>query len=161
MLSCVLMMLIYYKTKAKSLPLSQRRLLKVNSKNTGFYKIVPIQATLTKCYRNSLKNNYARHVIRVGALQLDMDSFKLSYKDNYQVLSDTEGRILRELIEAFPRTVSKTEIMQSLWGGPDHIDENVLQVNMVRLRKALSSIGIEDRIETVRGVGYRLQEGDD
>jgi DNA-binding response OmpR family regulator len=51
--------------------------------------------------------------------------------------------------------------MQSLWGGPDHIDENVLQVNMVRLRKALSSIGIEDRIETVRGVGYRLQEGDD
>ncbi len=124
-------------------------------------KPCPPERLIARAERLMRSYENARHVIRVGALQLDMDSFKLSYKDNYQVLSDTEGRILRELIEAFPRTVSKTEIMQSLWGGPDHIDENVLQVNMVRLRKALSSIGIEDRIETVRGVGYRLQEGDD
>jgi len=102
----------------------------------------------------------ARHVIRAGTLQLDLDSYKLSYKDKNQVLSDTEGRILRELIEAYPNTVSKTEIMRSLWGGSDYVDENVLQVNMTRLRKALSAIGLEDRIETVRGVGYRLPEGD-
>lgn len=123
-------------------------------------KPCPPERLIARAERLMRSYENARHVIRVGALQLDMDSFKLSYKDNYQVLSDTEGRILRELIEAYPNTVSKTEIMRSLWGGSDYVDENVLQVNMTRLRKALSAIGLEDRIETVRGVGYRLLEGD-
>ena len=38
------------------------------------------------------------------------------------------------------------------------IDENVLQVNFTRLRKTLREVGLDDRIETVRGQGYRLKE---
>ena len=123
-------------------------------------KPCPPERLIARAERLMRTYENARHVIRADTLQLDLDSFKLSYKDKNQILSDTEGRVLRELIEAYPNTVSKTEIMRSLWGGSDYVDENVLQVNMTRLRKALSAIGLEDRIETVRGVGYRLLEGD-
>ena len=61
-------------------------------------KPCPPERLIARAERLMRSYENARHVIRVGALQLDMDSFKLSYKDNYQVLSDTEGRILRELI---------------------------------------------------------------
>lgn len=38
------------------------------------------------------------------------------------------------------------------------LDENALQVNFTRLRKTLREFGLEERIETVRGQGYRLKE---
>ena len=45
-----------------------------------------------------------------------------------------------------------------LWGTAEFIDENALQVNFTRLRKTLREVGPDDRIETVRGQGYRLKE---
>ena len=47
---------------------------------------------------------------------------------------------------------------KSFWGTAEFIDENALQVNFTRLRKTLREIGLEERIETVRGQGYRLKE---
>ena len=44
------------------------------------------------------------------------------------------------------------------WGTAEFIDENALQVNFTRLRKTLREVGLDDRIETVRGQGYRLKE---
>lgn len=45
-----------------------------------------------------------------------------------------------------------------LWGTEECIDENALQVTFTRLRKTLREFGLEERIETVRGQGYRLKE---
>ena len=44
-----------------------------------------------------------------------------------------------------------------LWGTDEFIDDNALQVNLVRLRKTLARFGLEQRIETVRGQGYRMK----
>ena len=54
--------------------------------------------------------------------------------------------------------VSKKELCIRLWGTEEFIDENALQVNFTRLRKTLREFGLEERIETVRGQGYRLKE---
>ena len=53
---------------------------------------------------------------------------------------------------------SKKELCIRLWGTEEFIDENALQVNFTRLRKTLREFGLEERIETVRGQGYRLKE---
>ena len=45
----------------------------------------------------------------------------------------------------------------ALWGTDKFIDENALQVNFTRLRKTMRNYGLDDRIETVRGEGYRLK----
>ena len=57
-----------------------------------------------------------------------------------------------------PKIVSKKELCIRLWGTEEFIDENALQVNFTRLRKTLREFGLEERIETVRGQGYRLKE---
>ncbi len=40
----------------------------------------------------------------------------------------------------------------------EFVEENTLNVNVSRIRKRLHKLGIEDGIETVRGVGYRLNK---
>lgn len=62
------------------------------------------------------------------------------------------------LLMNYPRTVSKEELFHVLWGTDKFIDENALQVNFTRLRKTMRNYGLDDRIETVRGEGYRLKE---
>lgn len=52
--------------------------------------------------------------------------------------------------------VEKEVLFEALWGTTEYIDENVLQVTMTRLRKSLDKLGLRERIETVRGIGYRL-----
>ena len=65
---------------------------------------------------------------------------------------------LLALLKNSPKIVSKKELCIRLWGTEEFIDENALQVNFTRLRKTLREFGLEERIETVRGQGYRLKE---
>ena len=57
--------------------------------------------------------------------------------------------------------VSKEELSQKLWGTSEFIDENALQVNMTRLKKAMSDAQMSHKIETVRGLGYKLVKRED
>ena len=67
---------------------------------------------------------------------------------------------MKMLIEADTSVVKKEELFIRIWGSTEFVDENILQVNMTRLRRTLESIGITDRIKTIRGVGYRLEGAD-
>lgn len=52
--------------------------------------------------------------------------------------------------------VEKEVLFEALWGTTEYIDENALQVTMTRLRKSLDKLALRERIETIRGTGYRL-----
>lgn len=99
-----------------------------------------------------------RSVIQAGGLSLDTETYKLVWKGASLVLPETEGRILKTLIAGYPELVSRGEIFSAVWGTEEYVDENILQVNMTRLRRSLGEIGLGDRIRTVRGQGYRLEE---
>lgn len=43
-----------------------------------------------------------------------------------------------------------------MWDEKEFINENTLNVNVARLRKKFTELGIENAIETVKGMGYRL-----
>jgi len=75
-------------------------------------------------------------------------------------LSENEGIIIKALVKASPSVVKKEELFHLLWGSSEYVDENILQVNMTRLRKTLDGVGLSNRIKTIRGVGYQLV-GDD
>ncbi len=98
-----------------------------------------------------------RNLVQAGDLILDLDTYKVIWKSAHVVLSDTEGKILRVLLEQYPSVVSKQALSLVLWGGDEYVDENILQVNITRLRKSLDAIGLRDMIQTVRGQGYRLE----
>lgn len=74
-------------------------------------------------------------------------------------LSDNEGKMMRLLARAYPEVVKKNELIKSLWGSADYVDENILQVNIARLRRTMKDFGLGHRIENIRGAGYRLSKG--
>lgn len=100
-----------------------------------------------------------KSIIQTDALSLDTDTYKLIWKDKHIVLPDTEGKILQLLMEKHPLLVTKAEIFAAVWGTDRFVDENILQVNITRLRNNLSGIGLGDVVRTVRGQGYCLEVG--
>ena len=101
-----------------------------------------------------------KSIIQTGALSLDIDTYKLIWKDMHIILPETEGKILQLLMKKHPSLVSQSEIFSTVWGTDKFIDENILQVNMTRLRKNLSEIGLANAVRTVRREGYCLEVTD-
>jgi DNA-binding response OmpR family regulator len=101
-----------------------------------------------------------KSVIQTGALSFDTDTYKLIWRDKHIILPDTEGKIIQLLMKKHPSLVSQPEIFSAVWGTDEFVDENILQVNMTRLRKSLSEIGLGDAVRTVRGQGYCLEVTD-
>ena len=98
-------------------------------------------------------------IISVNDLNLEISTSKLSYKDSYLILPQTEADIIKKLMESYPEIVSKDELLKAVWS-TIYIDENILQVNITRLRKKLSKLGPYN-IYNKRGKGYGLGEIDD
>ena len=70
-------------------------------------------------------------------------------------IPENQGKILKILLEYAGTEVKKECSSKVLWGTTEYIDENALQVNVTRLKKTLKALGLENRIETIRGRGYR------
>ncbi len=98
-----------------------------------------------------------RSMVQIGPLSLDTDTYKLTYLDRVLILSETEGKIMRLLMERYPGAVEKGELFRAVWGTEEFVDENILQVNMSRLRKNLSDFGMDGIIHNIRGKGYVLE----
>lgn len=95
--------------------------------------------------------------IKVGNLSLDEKNYEAKNLKEKIILPENEGKILKALMINYPNVVSKEELFIELWGSKDFVDENILQVNMTRLRKSLAKINLKNIIKTVRGIGYVLE----
>lgn len=89
---------------------------------------------------------------------LDPNTFTLYAQGHSLLLTANEGRLLLALMELSPKVVPQSALCEALWGTDEFVDENALQVNLTRLRKALRELDLDSRIETVRKEGYRLKE---
>ena len=52
------------------------------------------------------------------------------------------------------KIVSRDKLMKKLWDSEWFVDDNTLTVNVNRIRSKLKDIGLEEFIETKRGLGY-------
>lgn len=88
-------------------------------------------------------------------VRLDELAATVAYGGKSIELTRNELKMLQLLMENVKEVVSRQQIMYALWESDSFIDDNTLTVNMNRLRKALSSIGVpDDFIKTRRGIGY-------
>ena len=117
----------------------------------------PVMSHRLLARANKLLNIYEKFSDeeKIKDLMLETTTNKLTYKNTFIILSQTESDLLKALIIAYPKTLTKDELLESGWN-TIYIDENILQVNINRLRKKLKTIGIDNFIITVRGLGYRL-----
>ena len=76
-------------------------------------------------------------------------------KDYY--LTKNEMLILKYFILHRNKIVPREDLMRYLWDSEEFIDDNTLSVNISRLRRKLSEVGLVDVIETRKGIGYLLK----
>ena len=88
-----------------------------------------------------------------GAI-LSLKNNTLLYNKKDVILTRNEFKILHLLMKNNNTIVSRETIMQELWQDENFIDDNTLTVNVNRLRKKLTEIGLVDLIKTVVNQGY-------
>ena len=89
-----------------------------------------------------------------SGLTLNLLKASISHEGRSRELTRNELVILRTLMVNKGNIIPRDAIIDELWQSEAFIDENTLNVNIVRLRKKLSEIGLSDYIKTKRGMGY-------
>lgn len=77
-------------------------------------------------------------------------------KEEEIILSKTETKLLKYLMENSMQTLTKEQLLESLWDSSGNfVDDNTIAVNIRRLRqKVEKNPSAPKYIKTVRGVGY-------
>ncbi|MCC7150642.1 MAG: phosphate regulon transcriptional regulator PhoB [Rubrivivax sp.] len=104
-------------------------------------------------------------VVAVGSLRLDPAAHRVVYEGRHGALAlrlgPTEFRLLHFLMANPQRVHTRAQLLDRVWGDHVFIEERTVDVHVKRLREALVPAGCAWRIDTVRGVGYRLLDDAD
>ncbi|RED66376.1 DNA-binding response OmpR family regulator [Cohnella lupini] len=87
-------------------------------------------------------------------LKLNLSNGTIAYKDNTLEVTKNELKILAYLIKNKGKIVPREDLIDFMWSSNIFIDDNNLSVNITRLRKKLEEVGLQESIETRRGLGY-------
>ena len=94
-------------------------------------------------------------VLTCGPISLDEDSHSTTFNSEAVDLSPTEFRLLHVLLESKGRVLSKSFLLNEVWGINFETETTVVDTYISYLRKKLHRDGFEG-IRTVRGVGFQL-----
>ncbi|CAB4330085.1 unannotated protein [freshwater metagenome] len=114
--------------------------------------VLRIKAILRRSQFSSTTNTTLTH----GPITLDADTHQVTFNDEVIDLSPTEFRLLHVLLESKGRVLSKTYLLDEVWGITFESESTVVDTYISYLRKKLHRDGFEG-IRTVRGVGFQLQ----
>ena len=109
-----------------------------------------ISALLKRSGSSLAKSN----ILRYKDFQLNLSNATVSHGDKEVELTKNEVKILSYLMNHKGKIASRDELMEHLWSCDFFVDDSTLNVNITRLRKKLDEIGVENVIETRRGLGY-------
>ncbi len=90
--------------------------------------------------------------LEVGSLRVDLVRRQVQVGNQPVALTEREFLLLWELMQRPGETVSKEQLLASVWGYKFDPGSNVIDVYVARLRQKLGP----DAIVTIRGEGYRL-----
>ena len=97
------------------------------------------------------------HLLRCNGITLDSDRYEVRVKGSTIRLTTTEFNLLAYLLSNKGRVLSRDRLLEQVWGYRYGGTTRTVDTHIQRLREKL---GTEARcIETVRGVGYRLEAG--
>lgn len=97
-------------------------------------------------------------IVELDGLKFYKDRSELEFNDKTLIITKKEGILLEYLIKRYPKVVSRDFLLEKIWDDIEFVEENTLNVNVSRIRKRLKELGIENGVETVRGLGYKLNK---
>lgn len=111
--------------------------------------VLRVQALLRR-----LRTASRADVLEVEGIFLDKSHFKARLDGRPFDLTTTEFKLLSLMLERRGRTLSRETLLRDVWNYTASVDTRTVDTHMRRLREKLEKYS--DRLETVRGEGYRF-----
>lgn len=129
--------------------------LQVDDYITKPFSIPVLIRKISAVLRRASKCNDIPQTISYKNLTLNLDGYKVYTCGKSIDLTPREFEILRELLTNQGRILTRQNLLQTLWKYEFFGDERIIDTHIKNLRKKL---GTADYIETIRGVGYRIDK---
>ncbi len=100
-------------------------------------------------------------LLQFGDLRFDTGSRTVHVRDQPLDLTRREAALLEELVRKAAQIVVRDLLVERLYGLDEDVSANALEATISRVRRKLASHKADVRIETLRGIGYRLALGTD
>lgn len=116
-----------------------------------------LAAKVSALIRRTYSFGGSSNIIIHKNITINLSNYTLYFEEKKLELTKNEFKILQILMENIGHIVTRDDIMIHLWNSENFIDDNTLTVNVTRLRKKMSEIGIENYIVTKKNVGYMVE----
>jgi DNA-binding response OmpR family regulator len=96
--------------------------------------------------------------IAVGDFMIELQARRVTYKGNEVQLTKKEYDLLNYLVLNRNRVLTRQQLYEHIWGNilDDQYDSNFIDVHIKNVRKKLNEFGVTPWLETVRGIGYKV-----
>lgn len=94
--------------------------------------------------------------VQLAGLRLDPCTQRVTAGSRELALGRVEFKLLNFLMSHPERVHTRAQLLDQVWGSAVYLDERTVDTHVGRLRSALQPSGYQQRIETVRGSGYRF-----
>lgn len=94
--------------------------------------------------------------LQLAGLRLDPCTQRVTAGARELALGRVEFKLLNFLMSHPERVHSRAQLLDQVWGSAVYLEERTVDTHVGRLRSALQPSGYQQRIETVRGSGYRF-----
>jgi len=101
-----------------------------------------------------------QYELRCGEIVLDLRAHTARRGSQALDLSNTEWNLLECLVRHPDQALTRQQILDYVWSYQNEVQPSMVEVYVSYLRKKLDQPGKPDPIQTVRGVGYRLEPKD-
>jgi len=104
------------------------------------------------------KHGLKKNIVEIGGFQVDVTNRTVHFNTNLISLTKKEFDILQYLVINKSRIITRMQLTEHIWDNALEVDydSNYVDVHIKNLRKKLTHYAPVDWIETVRGIGYRL-----
>jgi len=117
------------------------------------FDLSELVARIEALHRRSTAEN-ANSRLSLADLTLDVETLRVDRSGRPITLHPREFRLLRYLLRNHGHVVTRSMIIEELWGYNFDPGTNIVEVHVSNLRKKIDVKGADPLIHTIRGVGY-------